>query len=1135
MASKLISENIKVDYLFHTGDVINSSDLYEKTASELECCKEFYSEANGNKEFNSSEFKAHASPEVKNEFKKKLRQLTTERFQKATELMKKFASHLNIALGNVVICCGNHDVYRPFWTNNVQAECIKTDDIPKYQVSEEMRERFEPFERFLDDLETANSRKRNMKNETITQFTLGNLNILLLNTNWQNPKDIKPGYYCVHCEQIRTAINNINNHNSNMLNIILAHKPIYEICETARLSYKRYIKTPFMAALQEFVGQNGIYLCGDKHTRSIVGSFFHDIPHYIGGEPLTIKNSSTGDFEVEYNLLEIVGSKLGMERKIHLRSEHGDEWECELRPQDTVVSELYQYSKNCLIQNVLEIMAMPKILHTWENVCQEVYGWKNERRIEWYKNLDKLYKSICKYRKYGWNEVLWDSEEGQKNIFVFICEQLKKHIEEHAKEKNAYNLLNIRGEYSSSKSTFLGLLYIYLLQEYSIGALNFIPAYYNLENDEVLKKIKSNGISYHDTAKQVFENFTENIQKIAAKEHQSICYIIDGLDEQDCWSYSSEDSIGRGLLDILSKYDSIYYIMAFSQHRLPCFKNTMPPRIYNDTSDIIYFNPIDVREHESEDTRFTSFVASFLELYNSSQQNSLYSKCRYSTTKEELSLVPYELSAVCGIIRNFRRLTINPGFMYDNCAYIIAKDEKNSKLKHEHQSVDEIYRYYIDRQYEMCLQKLGYGFIHYAPAMAFLFSYHGYTYEQFKRLPENNTLRDTPIIKPICENRDKIYDTFLFIKKHNDTREYLIALHYNRELRYYAEHPDKKIAENSILNEYIVRNIAVLIRKLWSDTNKFIIVCEKLLQRDELSNCTQSILIYCLAHLEMYAPFRHKLCDKMLKKAEKTLLEQQAENAVNQNEEWKIYGKDDVEKLQCFVNLSLKHTMQTFGLIDNSNLAKLFIHNQAFCKYNRQHQMLYYGDLSIRGENKRHLLKPDEDIVYKGFDFHNCFNYLYVKLSSDDRYRLREFDMYTMWDLICSRLEEPELKGAYQQEYTKESNDINTFFYRDREEIKKKTKRILEQASKIFDYDNYIQKTKVSVHANKVYFKLVHHVLEEIIKIRDKGEPIEHAEEIKKMVKGFHKKGNWKKLLEEDEDDDKKWECFIQICNEDSE
>lgn len=121
LASKLISENIKVDYLFHTGDVINSSDLYEKTASELECCKEFYSEANGNKEFNSSEFKAHASPEVKNEFKKKLRQLTTERFQKATELMKKFASHLNIALGNVVICCGNHDVYRPFWTNNVQA------------------------------------------------------------------------------------------------------------------------------------------------------------------------------------------------------------------------------------------------------------------------------------------------------------------------------------------------------------------------------------------------------------------------------------------------------------------------------------------------------------------------------------------------------------------------------------------------------------------------------------------------------------------------------------------------------------------------------------------------------------------------------------------------------------------------------------------------------------------------------------------------------------------------------------------------------------------------------------------------------------------------------------------------------
>lgn len=52
----------------------------------------------------------------------------------------------------------------------------------------------------------------------------------------------------------------------------------------------------------------------------------------------------------------------------------------------------------------------------------------------------------------------------------------------------------------------------------------------------------------------------------------------------------------------------------------------------------------------------------------------------------------------------------------------------------------------------------------------------------------------------ICANEDKIYNTFMFIKKHLDFGEYLIALHYHRELRYYAEHPEENIADDSILD-----------------------------------------------------------------------------------------------------------------------------------------------------------------------------------------------------------------------------------------------------------------------------------------------------------------------------------------------
>lgn len=43
LVAKLSSEKIKVDYLVHTGDIIDSSDLYVKTAKELNMGKEFFS------------------------------------------------------------------------------------------------------------------------------------------------------------------------------------------------------------------------------------------------------------------------------------------------------------------------------------------------------------------------------------------------------------------------------------------------------------------------------------------------------------------------------------------------------------------------------------------------------------------------------------------------------------------------------------------------------------------------------------------------------------------------------------------------------------------------------------------------------------------------------------------------------------------------------------------------------------------------------------------------------------------------------------------------------------------------------------------------------------------------------------
>lgn len=1060
LTDKLVSENIKVDYLVHTGDIIESGDLYEKVAEELNLDSSFFSKDEDSQRilFDENIFVNKADGKQKKKFNSKLIEITRQRFKKAEEVFKGFVSDLNISFGSIVICCGNHDALRlfPVSTNTVVCKKNEYDDW-EYSLPTDFQDDFAIFEEFLNNMEVANSQKRCGSSESITCCSIDNLNFLIFNTNWKNPKKQKAGYVCTRCDIINSAISKFSKSKDN-LNIVLAHKPLYEICEKARLSYQRYIQTPFMSNLRKFIGKNGIYLCGDKHTRSIVGSQFHDIPHYIGGEPLRISSNR----EVEYNLLEISNNKLGMERKIHLKYKQtaNFKWECDICPQDDVVSKLYELSNVYIIEKVFYIIATSHNPNSWEDICQETHNWDKVCVQPWYLNLNKQYQTICKYRNFGSYETSLEKED----ILDFVCKQLKKKV-----GCSLYkNVLNIRGEYSSGKSTFLGILYIYLLNQYSIGKINFIPAYFNLENNEIFKEIKNND-SYVNTAEQIFKEYCKEIQKIAVKEHQPICFIVDGLDEQDCWSYSTEDSVGRALLNVLSEYNNSWYVMSFSQHRLPGFKNTMPARKYKDNSDIMYFNPIDILEKGSNDTRFISFVESFLGILHNSPRllKSLNEDINIPEITEQL------VEQVCDTIRKFRRLTITPGFMYDNIEYIMQ--QVKTELVMENKCHSDIYKYYIDKQSEKCIKELGYSFVDYAPTMAYLFSYKGYTYEKFKRLQGERSIEKIYTIQPINEHYDQIYHTFLFIKKYRDSREYLVAFHYNQEIRYYAEHPNEPIDPNSILNEFISRNVAVMIRKLWSDTNKFLIACKNLLNRGNLPACMLSVLIYCLAHLKMYMPIRDQIRKKLQDKGVNFLKEVKCDD-------WTIKNGDSIKKLENFLNLSLKHSIEVFKLMDSNNSIQLvseLLNDKEFRRYNRQFQMLYYEDLSIKGEESRHPLNPERDVLYKGFDFHNCFYYLTVKLFSANSYPLREYDMFTLWDLIQSRL----MTDILDEDDS--GTNFETFFYR--ENFENRSNMVLLHTLNIFQ--KYIlcnsSNSNISTTTAFKYFKDVQNVLKEIICIKN--------------------------------------------------
>ena len=897
---------------------------------------------------------------------------------------------------NVVICCGNHDKVR-------------------YKIRK--KDAFKPFQKFLD--EVCNH------TELTDRYRLENINILVLNTNVSDDKKVT----CVDCGNLKKILSvELHDEQTNWfyiygenaklseeeskVNVIVAHQPLYDICEQIRLPYGSETQTTdFLSALQDFINGNGIYLCGDKHTSSIAASYIHDIPHYFCGHPFVFEKNNfpsecvhndlvqSQNNEIDYNLIEIREGKTGQVRKIHLIKGEDGSWKCQIHPIDAVVSNLYEKSKKYIVKNSFALLANQSGIRysSWANL-----SWRNLfNRLDTgititdLKEISEFYGLFCRLKNSSNESIEWNDEI---NIFYKLCKIVTQFMNDE-KNPNLQNIINVRGDYSSGKSTFLGLFYIYLLYCYSYGKIKYIPAYFNMENDDILNKIQA-GNTYALAVKETFASFVEEVEKIAQGEHTVVCYIIDGLDEQDIWSESSQDSIGRVALDILAETNNSKYIMSFCQNRLARFKNTMSAIKYYEKSYVMYFNSISVKEREIKNSKFVRFIKYII---YSNQKESSVQDSRNSKREVLENVIESCEPRECLAIRKLRRLSINPGFIYHNYQYL-----KECK---EDDSVNTVYMRYIDQQYQICLDALGYNFVHYAPAMAYLFTYEGYTYERFKAISPSTTVYWE---QRILEYSHKIYKSFIFIKKYKDAREYLLALHYNRELRYFAENPKAEIPEDSIINRLIPRNISIIIKKLWrTDQNKFIIVCRNLIQKRKfnnmsIKNCTLSMLIYILAYLDKIPAYIRDEIKRLLLKASSTeILSAKKESA----DPWEISGGNS-KRMEKFIDLNFLHSQKILDAINSNSsfaIVKELLKSPNFQLYNRQYMMWYYGDLTIYGENRINILVPGKDVVHKGIDYYNCFYTLYHKLYAHfendckTSYPLLEYDLFTIWDLVYSR------------------------------------------------------------------------------------------------------------------------------------
>lgn len=1000
VTDKISEMNINIKYLIHTGDIINSKDINKKIEEEHK------------EELNSDQYDQYLDEIVK------------QRFNIAEEVMEKFEKNLDVMKKNIIICCGNHD---------------------KVRYKNKEKDAFKPFREFLE--------KVGSHTELTELYNLDDLKVLVLNTNISDDKKVT----CVDCENLKNVLSvkvqeecygefytygangNISGED-NKVSVIVAHQPLYDICERIRLPYGSEIQTTdFLSALQDFINGNGIYLCGDKHTSSIAASYIHDIPHYFCGHPFVFEKNEfplgciykdskqdskqnseqKKNSEIDYNLIEIRDGKTGQVRKIHLIKDEDGLWKCQIHPIDAVVSGLYETSRKYIVKNSFVLLATQSKTRynswanlSWRNLFNRLDTGINDKDL---KEISNFYSLFCRLKDGLGESIEWNDNV---NIFNELCKIITKFMKENHYHDNIKNIMNIRGDYSSGKSTFLGLLYIFLLYNYSYGYIDYIPAYFNMENDDILNRIQT-GSTYASAVKHTFTSFIDKVESIARIEHTSVCYIIDGLDEQDIWSESSQDSVGRVALDILSETNNSRYIMSFCQNRLARFKNTMSAIKYYEKSYVMYFNSVSVKEQEEKDSSFVKFIKYII---SSNSRDSNTQKDQGGITVVTNSNEPKE----CSAIRKLRRLSINPGFIYHNYQYI-----KECK---EEDSVNTVYMMYIDQQHQICLDTLGYNFVHYAPAMAYLFTYEGYTYEKFKSISPATTVYWE---RKILEYPHKIYKTFIFIKKHKDAREYLLALHYNRELRYFAENTKAEIPDYSIINRLIPRNISIIIKKLWrTDQNKFIIVCRNLVEKRKLNKCTLSMLIYILAYLDQIPDY---ICDeiKILLFESAKMDEYSMEMTANTKDPWIIAGENS-KRMKKFIDLNFLHSQKILDAINSNSSFGLvceLLKKPNFALYNRQYMMWYYGDLTIYGENRINNLVPGQDNIHKGIDYYNCFYTLYHKIYAyfeEGRkriYPLLEYDLFTIWDLVYSRQLNKSTSSEKALFYSEDEKEIQIYKY----------------------------------------------------------------------------------------------------------
>lgn len=924
LATWLAQQEIHAEYLVFTGDLIDAPSLLPICIRKLKkSFPEQFSGLDQTADANTVLARVSAAgPECVSFYNKQIREVTLQGMKQCGQLFLDFIHQIGVDNRNVVLCCGNHD--------RIRFACEADFDCGKDHCVDEDKNAA-PFEAYNALCEMVNDK---LSHRTKVYLHNG-INFVIANSNWRLPTHGESNRMCVNCgvlSQQLTQLQQIAGFQRSC-NLLIAHKPYDDLCESFKYPYAGELLT-----VGEIVDRSvTAFLYGDKHAFSVKNNC--DPKQFMCGSPLCGPR-------VQYNLIDFDPSA-GVRSSSYILND-GSNW-LQL-PLADCQEAVYNVSKPYLKGYAFDLLACSrKVPSSWDHAITSMQDACDRKVLV---NLSELFASFSELRQDQ------PALEIEKKTFF---DQLVRLI-----ECSQLQALSIKGRPGVGKSTFITILYLYMLCLFSSGKTRYMPFYFNF--DMRIKELPEYSVEeYIYKCRTYFSDYFDSCLQLSRQYGRPLCLFLDGLEKSkilDPGSDTVEKQVYQILETKLTPQDR--YVMCFNTHDAYYFDDSFEK--ITRFSYVLFMNRARVLPYKDDEQNLDTFLQSYLFL-----------KKRLDT---------WDLHAFKRNLAKFRIPAIDLFFL-DHCdkhIFSIQEDEETWGILREHlnnleEISDQIFRFRTD-----LVQR----------AAGLLFS-------QRKCYTE---------IVASCGKEDETPTIADFLSLFNapDITDYLMAHFFVQELSRYSDLVSA-IPQDSILYSFVPHDLAILVRLILDKKGPaatYILARFIEHHSGELSGYLYSTLSYLCGHLRTG----------------------DSGGLVN-----RLPPLDDKNPTDFFALCRRRSHSLAEAIHSTSNdkspvenLLLELIDNEAYRKFNRSYQLHYYQDRSSNSISNQipwdMASRPNP-----GFDFRYTFLILLSKLEhallSEQKspYSLMQLDLFTLCDLIYSRLQVVAPKGLFYSAKYNERND----------------------------------------------------------------------------------------------------------------